>query len=123
MVPNLSPQNLAAIEIGKDFMLSHGYIKHDFDVHEWAAPEFLKSRPPGSCSRRSGSKVTMEKLDLAPRAARLVRLGAEPRPDPGQGGPRSRWHDKGRTHDEWAGAAGAAPAWLSGWAVTTREGE
>jgi ABC-type nitrate/sulfonate/bicarbonate transport system substrate-binding protein len=37
MVPNMSPQNLAAIEIGKDFMLSHGYIKNDFDVHEWAA--------------------------------------------------------------------------------------
>jgi ABC-type nitrate/sulfonate/bicarbonate transport system substrate-binding protein len=42
MVPNLSPQNLAAIEIGKDFMFSHGYIKNDFDVHEWAAPEFLE---------------------------------------------------------------------------------
>ncbi|HWT79830.1 MAG TPA: hypothetical protein VN648_13675, partial [Candidatus Methylomirabilis sp.] len=42
IVPNLSPQNLAAIEIGKDFMLSHGYIKNDFDVHEWAAPEFLE---------------------------------------------------------------------------------
>ena len=27
MVPNLSPQNLASIEIGKDFMFSHGYIK------------------------------------------------------------------------------------------------
>ena len=42
MVPNLSPQNLAAIEIGKDFMLSHGYIKRDFDVHEWAAPQFFE---------------------------------------------------------------------------------
>ena len=42
MVPNLSPQNLASVEIGKDFMLSHGYIKNDFDVHEWAAPEFLE---------------------------------------------------------------------------------
>ena len=42
MVPNLSPQNLVSIEIGKDFMLSHGYIKNDFDVHEWAAPEFLE---------------------------------------------------------------------------------
>jgi len=40
MVPNLSPQNLASVEIGKDFMLSHGYIKNDFDVHKWAAPEF-----------------------------------------------------------------------------------
>ena len=42
MVPNLSPQNMVSIEIGKDFMLSHGYIKRDFDVHEWAAPEFLE---------------------------------------------------------------------------------
>jgi ABC-type nitrate/sulfonate/bicarbonate transport system substrate-binding protein len=42
MVPNLSPQNLASVEIGKDFMLSHGYIKNDFDVNKWAAPEFLE---------------------------------------------------------------------------------
>lgn len=42
MVPNLSPQNLASVEIGKDFMLKHGYIKKDFDVNEWAAPEFLE---------------------------------------------------------------------------------
>lgn len=43
MVPNLSPQNLVSVEIGKDFMLSHGYIKNDFDVHAWAAPEFLEA--------------------------------------------------------------------------------
>ncbi|MBQ0721048.1 MAG: ABC transporter substrate-binding protein [Gammaproteobacteria bacterium] len=42
MVPNLSPQNMASVEIGKDFMLSHGYIKNDFDVNEWAAPQFLE---------------------------------------------------------------------------------
>ena len=42
MVPNLSPQNLASVEIGKDFMLSHGYMKNDFDVQKWAAPEFLE---------------------------------------------------------------------------------
>jgi ABC-type nitrate/sulfonate/bicarbonate transport system substrate-binding protein len=42
MVPNLSPQNLVSVEIGKDFMLSHSYIANDFDVHEWAAPEFLE---------------------------------------------------------------------------------
>ena len=42
MVPNLSPQNLASVEIGKDFMLSHGYIKNDFNVHEWAAPDILE---------------------------------------------------------------------------------
>ena len=42
MVPNLSPQNLVSVEIGKDFMLSHGYIKNDFDIREWAAPEFFE---------------------------------------------------------------------------------
>ena len=42
LVPNLSPQNLVSVEIGKDFMLSHGYIKNDFDVNAWAAPEFLE---------------------------------------------------------------------------------
>lgn len=42
MVPNLSPQNLASVEIGKDFMFKNGYIKNDFDVNEWVAPEFLE---------------------------------------------------------------------------------
>jgi len=42
MVPNLSPQNLVSVEIGKDFMLSHAYIKNDFDVHAWAAPDILE---------------------------------------------------------------------------------
>jgi ABC-type nitrate/sulfonate/bicarbonate transport system substrate-binding protein len=42
LVPNLSLLNLAAVEIGKNFMLSHGYIKNDFDVQKWAAPEFLE---------------------------------------------------------------------------------
>ena len=42
MVPNLSPMNLACIETGKNFMLKRGYIKNDFDVAQWAAPEFLE---------------------------------------------------------------------------------
>jgi len=42
LVPNLSPQNLACIATGKDFMLKHGYIKNNFDVRAWAAPEFLE---------------------------------------------------------------------------------
>ena len=42
MVPNLSPMNLACVETGKNFMLKHGYIKKDFDVRAWAAPEFLE---------------------------------------------------------------------------------
>ncbi len=42
MVPSLSAMNMACIRIGKDFMLSHGYISNDFDVDEWARPEFLE---------------------------------------------------------------------------------
>ncbi len=42
IVPNLSPYNLQTLQINKNFMLSHGYIEHDFDVFEWAAPEFLE---------------------------------------------------------------------------------
>ncbi|MCJ7536329.1 MAG: hypothetical protein WA997_12120 [Anaerolineales bacterium] len=42
MVPSLSPYNLEALQINKDFMLSHGYIENDFDVFEWSAPEFLE---------------------------------------------------------------------------------
>ncbi|PKL63232.1 MAG: ABC transporter substrate-binding protein [Methanomicrobiales archaeon HGW-Methanomicrobiales-2] len=61
MVPNLSPQNLAAIEIGKDFMLSHGYIKNDFDLHEWAAPEFLE-QAARELLEEQWQKVTSAKL-------------------------------------------------------------
>jgi ABC-type nitrate/sulfonate/bicarbonate transport system substrate-binding protein len=42
MVPSLSAQNMESIKIGKDFMFSHGYIKNDFDVDEWARPDFLE---------------------------------------------------------------------------------
>jgi ABC-type nitrate/sulfonate/bicarbonate transport system substrate-binding protein len=42
MVPSLNAQNMESIKIGKDFMFSHGYIKRDFDVDEWARPEFLE---------------------------------------------------------------------------------
>ncbi len=56
MVPNLSPQNLAAIEIGKDFMLSHGYIKNDFDVHEVGGAGVPRDRPRRNCSKRSGRR-------------------------------------------------------------------
>ena len=37
MVPNLSPQNLACVEIGKNFMLSHGYIKNCYGLTEAGA--------------------------------------------------------------------------------------
>jgi len=58
LVPNLSPQNLVSVEIGKDFMLSHGYIKNDFDVKAWAAPEF-SSRP-----RRTARAAVEEDHDV-----------------------------------------------------------
>jgi len=61
MVPSLSAQNMESIKIGKDFMLSHGYIKNDFDVDEWAAPEFLEKAATEllkeEWERRSWSKL------------------------------------------------------------------
>jgi ABC-type nitrate/sulfonate/bicarbonate transport system substrate-binding protein len=68
MVPNLSPQNLVSVEIGKDFMLSHGYIKHDFDVHKWAAPEFLE-RAAKELLEAEWTKRTTAKL---PEATELL---------------------------------------------------
>jgi ABC-type nitrate/sulfonate/bicarbonate transport system substrate-binding protein len=69
MVPNLSPQNLASVEIGKDFMVSHGYIKNDFDVKKWAAPEFLEQAAKELINER-WAKVTGDKLPAA-SAARM----------------------------------------------------
>jgi ABC-type nitrate/sulfonate/bicarbonate transport system substrate-binding protein len=70
MVPNLSPQNLASVEIGKDFMLSHGYIKNDFDVKKWAAPEFLEQAAK-ELLEEQWKKVTTAKL---PDATELLKL-------------------------------------------------
>jgi ABC-type nitrate/sulfonate/bicarbonate transport system substrate-binding protein len=64
MVPNLSPQNLAAIEIGKDFMLKHGYIENGFDVNEWAAPEFLEQAAKELLAEK-WRKVTADRLPEA----------------------------------------------------------
>lgn len=61
MVPSLSAQNMQCIKIGKDFMYSHGYIKRDFDVDEWARPEFLEQAATQvleeEWERRSWSKL------------------------------------------------------------------
>ena len=69
MVPNLSPQNLASVEIGKNFMFSHGYIKNDFDVHKWAAPEFLEQAAK-ELLEEQWKKVTTAKL---PNATELLK--------------------------------------------------
>ncbi|MGB5036309.1 MAG: hypothetical protein WBQ66_06865 [Blastocatellia bacterium] len=50
------PSALASVEIGKDFMFSHGYIKNDFDVSPSAAPEFIEQAARESCSRNAGRK-------------------------------------------------------------------
>jgi hypothetical protein len=55
------------VEIGKDFMLSHGYIKNDFDVHKWAAPEFLEAAAKELLNER-WQKVTGDKLPSASSA-------------------------------------------------------
>ncbi|MGE3993596.1 ABC transporter substrate-binding protein, partial [Pseudorhodoplanes sp.] len=41
-VPNLSPRNLEATKIQKDFLLAHGYQKNDFDVDQWADHQYLE---------------------------------------------------------------------------------
>jgi ABC-type nitrate/sulfonate/bicarbonate transport system substrate-binding protein len=66
MVPNLSAQNLASIEIGKDFMFSHGYIKNDFDVQKWAAPEFLEKAAKELLEER-WEKTIGDKLPTLPQ--------------------------------------------------------
>ena len=61
---------MAQIEIGKDFMLKHGYIKRDFDVQKWAAPEFLE-KAAKEVIEEQWKKATAAKL---PEATAL-RLG------------------------------------------------
>jgi len=51
-VPNLSKQNLAGIEVEKEFLLQRGYISNDFNVQEWADASFLEQALGGK------SKVT-----------------------------------------------------------------
>ena len=51
-------------------MLSHGYIKNDFDVHQWAAPEFAEEAVKQLVEEK-WEKVKVEKLSLPP----AVKLG------------------------------------------------
>jgi ABC-type nitrate/sulfonate/bicarbonate transport system substrate-binding protein len=41
-VPNLSPKNLAGVEVEKQFLLKQGYLRKDFDVAQWADHSFLE---------------------------------------------------------------------------------
>jgi ABC-type nitrate/sulfonate/bicarbonate transport system substrate-binding protein len=75
MVPNLSPQNLVSVEIGKDFMLSHAYIKNDFKVNEWAAPEFLEQAARELLEEEWKKRTTAKLPDAAAPLASGERLG------------------------------------------------
>jgi ABC-type nitrate/sulfonate/bicarbonate transport system substrate-binding protein len=76
MVPILSPYNLQALQINKDFMLKHGYIEQDFDVFEWAAPEFLE-KAAAELLEKEWKKRSMAKLPEATAlaSAMTLRLG------------------------------------------------
>ena len=76
MVPSLSPYNLQALQINKDFMLSHGYIENDFDVFEWAAPEFLE-KAAAELLEEEWKKRSMARLPEATtlEEAMTLRLG------------------------------------------------
>jgi len=75
LVPNLSPQNLVSVEIGKDFMLRHGYIKNDFDVYKWAAPEFLELAARELLEEEWKKRTTSKLPETAAPLASGVRLG------------------------------------------------
>jgi ABC-type nitrate/sulfonate/bicarbonate transport system substrate-binding protein len=75
MVPNLSPQTLATIEIGKNFMLSHGYIKNDFEVRKWPAPEFLEKAARERLEEQWKKTTTSKLPKTAARMASGERLG------------------------------------------------
>jgi ABC-type nitrate/sulfonate/bicarbonate transport system substrate-binding protein len=75
LVPNLSPQNLVSVEIGKDFMLSHGYIKNDFDVRKWAAPEFLEQAARELLEEQWKKKTTAKLPSVAAALASPGRVG------------------------------------------------
>jgi len=76
MVPTLSPYNLEALQINKDFMFSHGYIENDFDVFEWAAPEFLE-KAAAELLEEEWKKRSMARLPQATtlEEAMTTRLG------------------------------------------------
>jgi len=71
LVPNLSPQNMVSVEIGKDFMLKNGYIKHDFDVYEWAAPDIIEKAARELLEEEWKKRTTMK----LPQAAGTLESG------------------------------------------------
>jgi PAS domain-containing protein len=71
----LSPQNLASVGIGKDFMVSRGYVKNDFDVQKWAAPEFLETAARELLEEEWKKRTTSKLPEAAAPLASGARLG------------------------------------------------
>jgi len=42
LVPQLSERNFKALDVQKNFLLEHGYIKQDIDVRDWADDSYLR---------------------------------------------------------------------------------
>ena len=40
--PELSARLLGTVEVMKTFLVRHGFIEQDFDLHEWAVPDLLR---------------------------------------------------------------------------------
>jgi ABC-type nitrate/sulfonate/bicarbonate transport system substrate-binding protein len=74
LVPNLSPLNMASVEVGKNFMFSHGYIKNDFDVYKWAAPEILEQAAKELLAEQ-WKKTTTAKLPNTTELLNSQRIG------------------------------------------------
>jgi ABC-type nitrate/sulfonate/bicarbonate transport system substrate-binding protein len=75
MVRNLSRQNLVSVEIGRDFMLSHGYIKNEFDRRKWAAPEFLEEAVKEPLHERWKKETTAKLPEASELQASSRRVG------------------------------------------------
>ena len=75
LVPNLSPQNMVSVDIGKEFMLSHGYLKNDFDLNKWAAPEFLEQAARDLLEEEWKDRTTSKLPETAAPLGSAPRLG------------------------------------------------
>ena len=66
---------MASVQIGKNFVLSHGYIKNNFDVYEWAAPEFLEQAARDLLEEEWAKRTTSKLPETADALQTGERLG------------------------------------------------
>lgn len=73
-VPALSSANLDAIEVAKDFMRGHGYIRNDVDVLRWAAPQFAAAAMRELADESSGRGFRQVLPTTGPRGGQPASL-------------------------------------------------